>query len=78
MLGRLHRPELAIILYWPLHSWDRLLEMMMGKLSFVLAVVIAMLPGTGRAQEREDMTQVTCTNYLIMSRQTWLEPSLHG
>jgi hypothetical protein len=39
----------------------------MGKLPFVLAVAISILPGTGHAQEREDMTQVTCTNYLIMA-----------
>jgi hypothetical protein len=45
----------------------QLLEMMMGKLSFALAISISILPGTGHAQERQDMTQVTCTNYLIMS-----------
>ena len=39
----------------------------MGKLAFALAIAISILPGTGHAQEREDMTQVTCTNYLIMS-----------
>jgi hypothetical protein len=43
------------------------LEMVMGKLTFALAIAISILPGTGQAQEREDMTQVTCTNYLIMS-----------
>jgi hypothetical protein len=43
--------------------------MVMGKLAFVIviAIAIATLPGAGHAQEREDMTQVTCTNYLIMS-----------
>lgn len=39
----------------------------MGNLVFALVIAIAMLPGTGHAQEREDMTQVTCTNYLIMA-----------
>jgi len=39
----------------------------MGELTFVLAIAILILPGTGHAQEREDMTQVTCNNYLIMA-----------
>ena len=39
----------------------------MGKLVFALAIAVSILPGTGHAQEREDMTQLTCTNYLIMS-----------
>ena len=39
----------------------------MGKFAFALAIAISILFGTGHAQEREDMTQVTCTNYLIMS-----------
>jgi HdeA/HdeB family len=41
--------------------------MVMGKLVFVLAIAIPMLLGTAHAQERQDMTEVTCTNYLIMS-----------
>ena len=39
----------------------------MSKLVFVLAIAISMLLGTAHAQERQDMTEVTCTNYLIMS-----------
>jgi acid stress chaperone HdeB len=42
------------------------LEMAMGKLSFALAIAISILPRTGHAQEKEDMTQVTCTDYLRM------------
>src|SRR5215467_8853015 len=41
--------------------------MVMGKLAFALAIAISLLADAGHAQEREDMTQVTCTNYLIMS-----------
>jgi hypothetical protein len=41
--------------------------MVMGKLAFALAIAISILPGTGYAQEREDMTKVTCANYLIMA-----------
>jgi HdeA/HdeB family len=43
------------------------LDSVMGKLAFALAVAVSILPSTGHAQEREDMTQVTCTNYLIMA-----------
>jgi hypothetical protein len=41
--------------------------MVMGKFAFALAIGISILPGTGHAQEKEDMTQLTCTNYLMMS-----------
>jgi hypothetical protein len=43
------------------------LEMVMDKLAFALAIALSIVPCAGHAQEREDMTQVTCTNYLIMS-----------
>jgi hypothetical protein len=40
--------------------------MMMGKVSFVLAIAILILPNISHAQEREDMSQMTCTTYLNM------------
>ena len=38
----------------------------MGKLVFVLAIAISMLPRSAHAQATLDMTQVTCANYLAM------------
>jgi hypothetical protein len=40
--------------------------MMMGKLSLGFAIAMLILPCTGHAQEKEDLTQETCTDYLRM------------
>ena len=50
-----------------LRSVQLTLEMVMDKIAFALAIATSILPGTGHAQEKEDMTQLTCTNYLMMS-----------
>jgi len=51
----------------PIARGAEVLEMVMGKLAFALAIAISILPRTGHAQEKEDMTQVTCADYLRMS-----------
>jgi hypothetical protein len=38
----------------------------MRKVLYFLAVVLAMMPGSGRAQVTLDMTRITCADYLAM------------